>query len=318
MNNAGVTSITAGVIEDGDISGTAAIDATKLADGSVNNTEFQYINSLTSNAQSQIDNLSSEIGDVNTLADGNIYLGDGTNTAQEVTLSGDVTMNNAGVTSITTGAVGSTELGHDAVTNVQLADNAVQTENILDGEITTLDIADNSVTLDKIQDGFADQVLTTDGTGNPQYEDRSNFFVGANAYTADAASYAEGSVYTLFDLDFEVGANEVWTFEYHLQVRCNGNAGTTWQFNIPTEAAIRATIKGVDNNNIKHDVIIESETMTGPFNTQNIGDIVWIEISGAIETGPNSGPIQLQLASVGSGQSTVVEKYSYVTARRIN
>jgi len=31
------------------------IDAVKIADGSVNNTEFQYINSLTSNAQTQID-----------------------------------------------------------------------------------------------------------------------------------------------------------------------------------------------------------------------------------------------------------------------
>ena len=30
------------------------IDAVKLADGSVTNTEFQYINSLTSNAQDQI------------------------------------------------------------------------------------------------------------------------------------------------------------------------------------------------------------------------------------------------------------------------
>ena len=33
----------------------AAIDATKIADGSVTSTEFQYINSLSSNAQTQID-----------------------------------------------------------------------------------------------------------------------------------------------------------------------------------------------------------------------------------------------------------------------
>jgi hypothetical protein len=32
------------------------VDATKIADGSVSNTEFQYINSLSSNAQAQIDN----------------------------------------------------------------------------------------------------------------------------------------------------------------------------------------------------------------------------------------------------------------------
>ena len=37
------------------IKAAAAIDATKIADGSVTSTEFQYINTLTSNAQSQID-----------------------------------------------------------------------------------------------------------------------------------------------------------------------------------------------------------------------------------------------------------------------
>jgi hypothetical protein len=42
-------------IENADIKAAAAIDATKIADGSVNNTKFQYINSLTSNAQTQLD-----------------------------------------------------------------------------------------------------------------------------------------------------------------------------------------------------------------------------------------------------------------------
>ena len=37
-----------------DIDAAAAVDATKLADGSVTNAELQYINSLSSNAQTQI------------------------------------------------------------------------------------------------------------------------------------------------------------------------------------------------------------------------------------------------------------------------
>lgn len=41
-------------IEDANIKAAAAIDATKLADGSVTNTELQYINTLSSNAQTQI------------------------------------------------------------------------------------------------------------------------------------------------------------------------------------------------------------------------------------------------------------------------
>ena len=43
----------------------SGIDAAKLADGSVSNTEFQYINSLTSNAQTQID-AKAEVGTANT------------------------------------------------------------------------------------------------------------------------------------------------------------------------------------------------------------------------------------------------------------
>ena len=42
-------------IEDANIKAAAAIDATKIADGSVTSTEFQFINSLSSNAQTQLD-----------------------------------------------------------------------------------------------------------------------------------------------------------------------------------------------------------------------------------------------------------------------
>ena len=42
-------------IVDADINSSAAIDATKIADGTVTSSEFQYINTLSSNAQTQID-----------------------------------------------------------------------------------------------------------------------------------------------------------------------------------------------------------------------------------------------------------------------
>jgi len=43
-----------GTLVDVDVNASAAINATKVADGSVTSTEFQYINSLSSNAQTQI------------------------------------------------------------------------------------------------------------------------------------------------------------------------------------------------------------------------------------------------------------------------
>jgi len=45
-----------GAIVNADVNASAAINATKIADGSVTSTEFQYINSLSSNAQTQITN----------------------------------------------------------------------------------------------------------------------------------------------------------------------------------------------------------------------------------------------------------------------
>ena len=44
-----------GAIVNADVNASAAIDATKVADGTVTSTEFQYINTLSSNAQTQLD-----------------------------------------------------------------------------------------------------------------------------------------------------------------------------------------------------------------------------------------------------------------------
>jgi hypothetical protein len=54
-----------GTIVNADINASAAIDATKIADGSVTSTEFQYINTLSSNAQTQIDTKAA-VGTANT------------------------------------------------------------------------------------------------------------------------------------------------------------------------------------------------------------------------------------------------------------
>lgn len=61
----------------------------------------------------------------------------------------------------------------------KLADNAITNEKIVDGAITATKIFNNSVWLNKIVDGMPNQVLTTDGTGNPQYEDK-NIFLNSN------------------------------------------------------------------------------------------------------------------------------------------
>jgi hypothetical protein len=73
-----VLSIDAGVIVDADINASAAIDASKIANGTVSNAEFQYIGGVTSDVQAQIDGKASA-GSVTTVAgDLAAHIADGT------------------------------------------------------------------------------------------------------------------------------------------------------------------------------------------------------------------------------------------------
>jgi hypothetical protein len=68
------------------------------ASSTVSTTELGYLDGVTSNVQTQIDAIT-------TLADGKIYMGNGSNVATEVTPSGDVTMSNTGVNAIAAGVI---------------------------------------------------------------------------------------------------------------------------------------------------------------------------------------------------------------------
>jgi hypothetical protein len=180
------------------------IDATKLADGSVTNTELQYIGTLTSDVQAQIDALSTSgssstiaINAINTLADGKIYIGNASNEATEVTPTGDVTITNAGVTAIGTGKVVTAMLATDAVTTAKitnanvttdkLAADAVTTAKILDGTILTADIATDAVETAKIKNA----AVTTDKIADVNVTEAK---LAANAVTS--AKIKDGEIAT--------------------------------------------------------------------------------------------------------------------------
>ena len=83
-----------GAIVNADVNASAAIDATKIADGSVTSTEFQYINTLSSNAQTQLDAKlvkASNLSDVASASTSRSNLGLGsiaTQAANNVSISG--------------------------------------------------------------------------------------------------------------------------------------------------------------------------------------------------------------------------------------
>jgi hypothetical protein len=89
---------------------------------------------------------------ITTLADGKIYIGNASNEATEVTLSGDVTTDNTGITSIGTGKVNSLKILDGTIAVTDLADNSVETVKIKDANITTAKLANDAVTTAKIAD----------------------------------------------------------------------------------------------------------------------------------------------------------------------
>ncbi|MGC9424013.1 beta strand repeat-containing protein, partial [Vibrio sp.] len=106
IDNTGDAQIQEGVIINADINVAAAIDATKISNGNVTNTEFDYLDGVTSALQTQLDGKISQ-----SLPSGNILIGNGTGTATARDITGDVTISNTGVTTI----------GSDKVTNDMLA-----------------------------------------------------------------------------------------------------------------------------------------------------------------------------------------------------
>jgi len=153
----------------------SGVDAIKIADGSVSNTEFQYINSLTSNAQDQLDaKLTS------TLADGKVFIGSAGNLAVAQTLSGDISNTNAGVVTIANDAITTVKILDANVTNAKIA-TGVDAAKIADGSVSNTEFQYiNSLTSNaqtqinaRIQNVDSEQ-LTLNGTDiTNQYKDLS-------------------------------------------------------------------------------------------------------------------------------------------------
>jgi len=131
--NDGTPSITADIIADSlvnaDINSAAAIDATKIADGSVSNTEFQYINSVTSNVQTQLNGKALASDLTNHIADtvthgtiGDIVGTSDTQTLTNKTIDADLnTITNIENADIKSGAaIDASKLADGSVSNTEL------------------------------------------------------------------------------------------------------------------------------------------------------------------------------------------------------
>jgi len=135
ISNAGVTAIASGAIVNADINASAAIDYSKLA-------------SLTS---------------------GNILVGNASNVATSVAVTGDVTISNAGVTAIGSGVIVNADINASAAidktkisgTAITAADTGTVTSTMIaDGTIVNADInASAAIALSKLASGTSGQII---------------------------------------------------------------------------------------------------------------------------------------------------------------
>lgn len=112
-------------IDDGNIKAGAAIDASKIADGSISNTEFQYLNGLTGNIQDQIDDAA-----IPALAEDNIFVGDASSdaTAVDTSVLGDIAATVAGGLEIKAGVIVNADINASA---------AIDASKIADGSVSS-------------------------------------------------------------------------------------------------------------------------------------------------------------------------------------
>ena len=130
----------------------SGINATKISSGNVSNTEFDYLDGVTSNIQTQLD---SKMG--NALTSSYIFVGNSSNVATGVAMSGDATISNTGVLTI----------ANNAITTAKISDNAVDGTKInLSGNTTGDLMYYNGTDWVRLAVGTSGQVLQSDGT-NP-------------------------------------------------------------------------------------------------------------------------------------------------------
>jgi len=112
--------ITDGAIVNADINASAAIDATKIHDGTISNTEFGFLNGVSSNIQTQLDAKGASNANLNTIgglsnSDGNFIVGSGSTWVAE---SGSTARTSLGLGTISTQAANSVAISGGTITGL--------------------------------------------------------------------------------------------------------------------------------------------------------------------------------------------------------
>ncbi|MGK5091237.1 tail fiber domain-containing protein, partial [Deltaproteobacteria bacterium TL4] len=152
------------------------------------------------------------------LTSGYVLVGTSGNVAAARTISGDATLSNTGVLTITTDAVGAAEIAADAVGASEIATSAVTTAEILDATVSPIDLKGLT------GDGTSGQLLTSSGASGFTWASPSGFSYGSNLISGGGSTddFVFGSS-TLAGT-----ANRFWFDNSKYAFRAGRVTGTEW------------------------------------------------------------------------------------------
>ena len=150
-----------------------------------------------------------ELGDttISSPSSGHVIVYDGSDSFDNVAISGDATLAANGALTIASGAVETAMIAADAITGAKIADDAINSEHYTDGSIDTAHIADSQVTTAKIAaDAVTQAKIADDAVG----ADQSAANAVVNASIASSAAIADSKLATISTAGkVDIGALEI-------------------------------------------------------------------------------------------------------------
>jgi hypothetical protein len=282
-----------GAIVNADINASAAIDATKIHDGTISNTEFGYLNGVSSNIQDQLDakgasnaNLTA-IGNLAT-TDGNFIVGSGStwvaetgSTARASLGLGTISTQASSSVAITGGTItglGAPSSGSDAATKTYVDDlvtglkTRIITRVATTANINLSNALENGDTLDGITLATGNKVLVkdqTDATENGIYNVVAS---GAATRDTDYDTVAELAGQLVIVQEGSTNADKIF-------LCTTDNSGSIGSVNIVFTVVTPSNVGDVTLNGVQ---TLTNKTLTSPV----ISDIVSVS-NGNISVSPN-------------------------------
>jgi len=292
--------ITDGAIVNADINASAAIDATKIHDGTISNTEFGFLNGVSSNIQTQLDAKGASNANLNTIgglsnSDGNFIVGSGStwvaeagSTARASLGLGTISTQAANSVAISGGTItglGAPSSGSDAATKTYVDDlvtglkTRIITRVATTANINLSNALENGDTLDGITLATGNKVLVksqTDATENGIYNVVAS---GTATRDTDYDTVAELAGQLVIVQEGSTNADKIF-------LCTTDNSGSIGSVNIVFTTVEPSNVGDVTLNGVQ---TLTNKTLTSPV----ISDIVSVS-NGNISVLPNgSGKVLL-------------------------